>query len=73
MYRELNIMNRLSNKDFSVKSYPNFNRQSFSDVFRFASCVQSFCAREPDELLRALFGLFPSLAIRARNSLQGIR
>jgi hypothetical protein len=66
-------MNRPSNKDFSVKSYLNFNRQSFSDVFRPASCMQSCHAREPDELFQTLFGLFLSLAIRARKSLQGIR
>jgi hypothetical protein len=41
LYRELNIMNRVLNKDFSSKSYKNSTLISFSDVFFPSSCMQS--------------------------------
>ncbi|PKG33542.1 MAG: hypothetical protein CW742_02460 [Methanoregula sp.] len=40
-YRELNIMNRVSNKDFEAESSLNSALSIFSDVFRPASCMQS--------------------------------
>jgi hypothetical protein len=40
-YRELNIMNRVLNKDFAMKSYLNSALIVFSDVFRPASLMQS--------------------------------
>jgi hypothetical protein len=40
-YRELNIMNRVSNKDFDAKSCNLSTQRSFSDVFHPASCMQS--------------------------------
>ena len=48
-YRELNIMNRVLNKDFGVGSYLNSALLSFSDVFHPASCMQSCHARESKE------------------------
>lgn len=46
-YRELNIMNRVSNKDFEAESSLNSALSIFSDVFRPASCMQSSYAGEP--------------------------
>lgn len=46
-YRELNIMNRVSNKDFEAESSLNSALSIFSDVFRPASCMQSIYTGEP--------------------------
>ena len=48
-YRELNIMNRVLNKDFVPESCLNSALISFSDVFRPASCMQSCQMRESGE------------------------
>lgn len=47
-YRELNIMNSVSNKDFEAESSLNSALSIFSDVFRPASCMQSVYSGEPD-------------------------
>jgi hypothetical protein len=39
-YRELNIMNRVLNKDFGLKSCNNSTLIAFSDVFHPACCMQ---------------------------------
>ncbi len=41
-YRELNIMNRVLNKDFCMKSCNNSTLIAFSDVFHPACCMQNF-------------------------------
>jgi hypothetical protein len=41
-YRELNIMNRVLNKDFALKSSNNSMLIVFSDVFHPASCMQNY-------------------------------
>ena len=53
-YRELNIMNRVLNKDFASKSSTNSTLIAFSDVFHPASCMQSWYlskVKESDFLL----------------------
>ena len=59
-YRELNIMNRVLNKDFIPESYLNSALKSFSDVFCPALCVQSWYARESKGSLKCSFTMFPS-------------
>jgi len=66
LYRELNIMNRVSNKDFTLKSYLNSTLISFSDVFRPASCMQSCQVIDPGELTRTLSGIFLFLRLCSR-------
>jgi hypothetical protein len=41
-YRELNIMNRVLNKDFDSESYRNSSLIAFSDVFHPACCMQNY-------------------------------
>ncbi len=41
-YRELNIMNRVLNKDFVLKSCTNSPLIAFSDVFHPACCMQKY-------------------------------
>jgi hypothetical protein len=41
-YRELNIMNRVLNKDFELKSCDNSTLIAFSDVFHPACYMQKF-------------------------------
>ena len=66
LYRELNIMNRVSNKDFTLKSYLNSMLISFSDVFRPASCMQSGHFKQMQELVYALFYIFLLLTLNMR-------
>ena len=47
-------MNRVSNKDFILKSYENSTLRSFSDVFRPASCMQSRHIKQIRELVCSL-------------------
>ena len=48
-------MNRMSNKDFQLKSCLNDSQRTFSDVFCPASCMQSRLVRELKESMNALF------------------
>ena len=59
-------MNRVSNKDFGLKSYKNSTLRSFSDVFRPASCMQSSHVRQIRELVQSLFciSLLLTLCVR---------
>ena len=41
-YRELNIMNRVLNKDFDAKSWNNSTLIAFSGVFHPACCMQNY-------------------------------
>ena len=41
-------MNRVLNKDFDPESYLNSGSSIFSDVFRPASCMQSYYLGEPE-------------------------
>jgi len=70
VYRELNIMNRVSNKGFALKSYKQFSKRSFSDVFCPASGMQSGCGPKVHNLARALAGASERYAC---PSLAGVR
>jgi len=65
-YRELNIMNRVSNKDFSAKSCNPSTQRSFSDVFHPASCMQKR-AYTP----RVHFTMHTRLSVPATGSTMG--
>jgi hypothetical protein len=47
-YRELNIMNRVLNKDDCPESYRHCTVRPFSDVFNLASCMQGFPVKNPE-------------------------
>jgi hypothetical protein len=60
-------MNRVSNKDFRMKSYEYSTIRSFSDVFRPASCMQSGHFKQIQELVYALFCIFLLLTLSMRS------
>jgi hypothetical protein len=57
-YRELNIMNRVLNKDFELKSCNNSTLIAFSGVFHPAYCMQNFPVNEREGSAGRSFRLY---------------
>ncbi len=71
VYRELNIMNRVSNKGFSRKSCKHSKERSFSDVFCPASGMQS--GHRPDAQVSCVSLLVTASGLCVCTSLTGDR
>lgn len=71
-YRELNIMNRVSNKDFKAESSLNSALSIFSDVFRPASCMQSIHTSEFGSITSTALPVPGTSYKRVCASLEGI-
>jgi hypothetical protein len=64
-------MNRVLNKDFTVRSYLNSALISFSDVFYPASCIQGYHVRESKGSDQTAFVVFFYLLHASAASLAG--
>jgi hypothetical protein len=63
-YRELNIMNRVLNKDFEAKSCNNSTLIAFSDVFHPACCMQKYPVNGSEGSAGRSFRLYEMQALK---------
>jgi hypothetical protein len=70
-YRELNIMNRVLNKDFGTESYNNSTLIAFSGVFHPACCMQNYPVNGMEGSAGRSFRLYEEQALKSRTSRKG--